>query len=269
MGIVCPDACGLQREATRRNEVNGPLSPADYSPGFTLIELLVVIAIIGMLVAMLLPATQGARDMADRMTCAANLRGLSSGLLLYAGDHEGWFPNQDRESAARFWDEDQARSLWNDYFSGQFRRRLDLVICPGVRHRESRLQIRTHNPRPSTYYRFVVGRGYRRDTLGAGWHGWRSSATGDSSTATPLPSTGLIGNTPHPLSASQQPIIGESFADDHIIRIPNNGNYPIQQGHTDGVNTAFAAGNVQWSSGRTAADFDNIISLWGVHHMRW
>ena len=62
--------------------------------GYTLIELLVVIAIIGVLVALLIPAIQAAREAARRTECKSNLRqiGLAMTRYLDAQGSRGTFP---------------------------------------------------------------------------------------------------------------------------------------------------------------------------------
>jgi prepilin-type N-terminal cleavage/methylation domain-containing protein/prepilin-type processing-associated H-X9-DG protein len=68
--------------------------PGRRQTGFTLVELLVVIAIIGVLVALLLPAVQAAREAARRSSCTNNLRQLGIALLNYESAKKTLPPGQ-------------------------------------------------------------------------------------------------------------------------------------------------------------------------------
>ncbi len=71
-----------------RLKANAP--PA--SSGFTLVELLVVVAIVGMLVALLVPAVQAAREQARIANCASNMRQVGFAMMRFCDLNRGNWP---------------------------------------------------------------------------------------------------------------------------------------------------------------------------------
>ncbi|HJQ78426.1 MAG TPA: DUF1559 domain-containing protein, partial [Lacipirellulaceae bacterium] len=133
------------RPGTRLNRLSGALC---LRRGFTLVELLVVIAIIGILVALLLPAIQAAREAARRAQCSNNLKQIGIAVHNYH-DTRRTLPPMRVADHQQTWlalilphlEEQQVGDLWDEKLGCFYDQKLELrtaningYYCPSQQH---------------------------------------------------------------------------------------------------------------------------------------
>jgi prepilin-type processing-associated H-X9-DG protein/prepilin-type N-terminal cleavage/methylation domain-containing protein len=122
MAATSTPPCGIQPDARHRSR----------AAAFTLVELLVVIGIIAILISILLPALNQAREKAKRVQCGADLHTFAHAIAMYANENKGKVP-MHHGGSNWLWDMPYDTRNW---FTDVAKIPQDVFYCPSYTHNQ-------------------------------------------------------------------------------------------------------------------------------------
>lgn len=230
--------------------------------GFTLVELLVVIGIIALLISILLPALNNAREKANQVKCASNLRTMGQAMVMYTNQWK-FFPGHAATTLPNG-PSDQAFAVWPARLRNMLNKDQGVFHCPS---RDSEFEWSRATSTPGGLYAvdFHSGWGYNagelllnrnRTPFSYGYNDWGAVPPGTSAGGL---NKGLGGDLNFGVKSkelksarvkrsAEMIAIADNTPDrdwDLAIDPLNNKEYPGKI-HNKGANILFCDGHVQW-----------------------
>ncbi len=221
---------------------------ACFRPAFTIVELLVVISIIGMLLALLLPSLNNARETARRTLCGSNLRQFY--LALHSYDHE------NRELPPGGWNYGNSiHGVSHKVLREEYTVTAKAAACPSAGKIPATTYVNWNkdDARVNLTYYYLAGNAGRPTSAGSEQNGWLTSVfpSRDAGYYPPISLSRPYIYPSNKVATWQQPIMADfswwRMTGTPIITLPPRANHAgSDQMNADGQNMLFADGHNEW-----------------------